>query len=50
MSASAPTLWVLGGVAALLTLASAMVWRRGDPNGEVALRVRSWWVMVAVRR
>lgn len=48
MTAAAPTLWVLGSIAALLSLASILVWRQGNPSGELALRVRSWWVMVGV--
>ena len=48
MTAAAPTLWVLGAIAALLSLASVLVWRQGDPNGELALRVRSWWLLVGV--
>ena len=48
MTAAAPTLWVLGSIAALLSLASVLVWRQGNPNGELALRVRSWWVLVGV--
>lgn len=43
-----PVIPVLAGVAALLSLASLITWRQGKPNSELALRVRSWWVMVAV--
>jgi phosphatidate cytidylyltransferase len=39
---------VLLGIVALLSLASLAVWRRREPNGELALRVRSWWVIVSL--
>lgn len=43
----------IGGVLAVLVLASAIVWllrrmRPGQDFAELASRVRSWWVMVAV--
>jgi phosphatidate cytidylyltransferase len=46
-------LWALGAVFALLVIATALVWaaRRLRPAlelAEVALRIRSWWVMAAV--
>ena len=43
-----PVIAVLAGVVALLSLASLIAGRQGKPNSEFALRVRSWWVMVAV--
>lgn len=43
-----PVISVLGGVATLLSLASVIVWRQGKPHSELALRVKSWWVIVAV--
>lgn len=43
-----PVMSVLAGVAVLLSLASVIAWRQGKPKGELALRVRSWWVIVAV--
>lgn len=43
-----PVIAVLAGVAALLSLASLIAWRQGKPNSELALRVRSWWVIVTV--
>lgn len=49
----ANVLWVLGAIVALLLVATAIVavMRRGDTSGrhaELAARVRSWWVLVAV--
>ena len=46
-------LWALGAVFALLVVATLVVWvarrlRPGVDLGEVALRIRSWWVMAAV--
>ena len=43
-----PVVSVLAGVAVLLSLASVIAWRQGKPNSELSLRVRSWWVIVAV--
>ncbi|KAB2898653.1 MAG: phosphatidate cytidylyltransferase [Xanthomonadales bacterium] len=49
----ASVLWVLGSVVGVLVLATAIVaWmRRGDGAGrhtELAARVKSWWVLVAI--
>ena len=49
----ANVLWTLGAIFALLVAASTAVWtaRRLKPGldlAEVALRIRSWWVMAAV--
>lgn len=46
-------LWVLGAIVAMLVVATVIVafMRRGDTSGrhaELAARVRSWWVLVAV--
>ncbi len=49
---TAPVLWTMAAVLAALALATALAARRRarDPEGarELWLRVRSWWVMVAV--
>ncbi|MEO5625115.1 MAG: phosphatidate cytidylyltransferase [Dokdonella sp.] len=49
----ANVLWVLGAIVAMLVVATVIVavMRRGDTSGrhaELAARVRSWWVLVAV--
>jgi phosphatidate cytidylyltransferase len=46
-------LWALGGIFALLLVATLVVWlvqrlRPGVELGEVALRIRTWWLMAAV--
>ena len=46
-------MWALAAVFAVLVVATVVVWalrrlRPGVDLGEVALRVRSWWVMAAV--
>jgi phosphatidate cytidylyltransferase len=46
-------LWALGGIFALLVVASTAVWliRRARPEvdlGEVPTRIRTWWIMAAV--
>lgn len=43
-----PVTSVLAGVATFLLLASVIVWRQGKPHSELALRVKSWWVIVAI--
>lgn len=49
---SNPLLWALGGLYALLLSASLIVWilQRHSPGEhvELAARVKSWWVMVAI--
>lgn len=47
-SSLTPLTSVLAGVAVLLSLASVVVWRQGKPHSELALRVKSWWVIVSV--
>lgn len=49
----ASVLWVLGAIVAMLVVATVIVavMRRGDTSGrhaELAARVRSWWILVAV--
>lgn len=46
-------LWALGGIFAILVVATVVVWaiRRARPGldlGEVPTRIRTWWVMAAV--
>ena len=48
----APVLMAVAGVYAILVIASLLVWwlqrRSGSGQGELAARVKSWWVMVTV--
>jgi phosphatidate cytidylyltransferase len=48
----APVLMAVAGVYAILVIASLLVWwlqrRSGGGQGELAARVKSWWVMVTV--
>lgn len=48
-----PLLWALGGILAILVVASVLIavmrWRRPEKDyTELAQRVKSWWVMVSV--
>ena len=44
-----PLVAILGGVWALLALATAVVWRLAPaPDSELRQRIRSWWLIVAL--
>ena len=46
---TSPMMMILGGVWALLALATAVVWRLAPtPDSELRQRVRSWWLIVAL--
>ena len=45
----APVTMILGGVWALLVLATAVVWQLAPaPDSELRQRIRSWWLIVAL--
>ena len=46
---TSPMMMILGGIWALLALATAVVWRLAPaPDSELRQRVRSWWLIVAL--
>ena len=47
MTLTDPLLVILGGVWALLALATAVVWRLAPaPDSELRQRIRSWWLII----
>ena len=49
MTLTDPLIVILGGVWALLVLATAVVWRLAPaPDSELRQRIRSWWLIVAL--
>lgn len=49
LTLTAPVTMILGGVWALLVLATAVVWQLAPaPDSELRQRIRSWWLIVAL--